>query len=258
MSYTLKSIPCNKNNYGGTRSTSSIKYIVIHFTANDGDKAVSNGNYFKNNVVKASAHYFVDDDTVVKSVDDNKVAWSVGGSKYADCKTTGGGTKYGTVTNSNSISIEMCDTKKDGKVMATKATQENCIKLAVKLMKKYNIPVSHVVRHFDVTGKKCPAYFVEKSKWETFKKTLKKEYENSTKNALKDTDTSKKTVNYTVKVIVDVLNIRKSASAASEKVGSLKKGQTAKIIQEVKNGVTTWGKIGTGKYICLTDYTKKM
>ena len=31
-----------------------------------------------------------------------------------------------------------------------------------------------------------------------------------------------------------------------------------KIIQEVKNGVTTWGKIGTGKYICLTDYTKKM
>lgn len=253
MSYTLKSIPCNKNNYGGRRSTSAIKYIVIHFTANDGDRAESNGNYFKNNVVKASAHYFVDDNTVVQSVPDNVVAWSVGGSKYADCKTTGGGTKYGIVNNTNSISIEMCDTKRDGKVLATEATQTNCIKLTVKLMKKYNIPLSHVIRHFDVTGKKCPAYFVEKSKWDAFKTKLKKEYESGTTST-----SNKKTVDYTVKVIVDTLNIRKSASAASEKVGSLKKGQKVKIVAEVKNGTTTWGKIGTGKFICLTDFTKKV
>lgn len=258
MSYTLKKIPCNKNNYGGTRSTSAIKYIVIHFTANDGDSATGNGNYFKNNVVKASAHYFVDDTTVIQSVADNIVAWSVGGSKYSDCKSTGGGTKYGIVTNTNSISIEMCDTKRDGKVMATEATQKNCIKLAVKLMKKYNIPVSNVVRHFDVTGKKCPAYFVEKSKWDAFKTKLKKEYQNSTKDKLKDTKNNEKAVNYKVKVTVDSLNIRKSASSASEKVGSLKKGDTTKIIAEIKNGVSTWGKISSGKYICLTDFTKKI
>ena len=44
----------NKNNYGQTRSTSQIKYIVIHYTANDGDTDENNGKYFKNNVVNSS------------------------------------------------------------------------------------------------------------------------------------------------------------------------------------------------------------
>ena len=64
------------------------KYIVIHYTANDGDTAVNNGNYFKNNAVKASAHYFVDKtnnkqnwerwrykyDNVIKTPEDSYVA----------------------------------------------------------------------------------------------------------------------------------------------------------------------------------------
>ena len=80
-----------KGNYGGKRALSDIKYIVIHYTANDGDTAVGNGNYFKNNVVKASAHYFVDDTKIIQSVPDDYVAWSVGGKKYTDCAQTGGG-----------------------------------------------------------------------------------------------------------------------------------------------------------------------
>ena len=32
-------------------------------------------------------------------------------------------------------------------------------------MKKYNIDKAHVVRHFDVTGKACPAYWVDDKKW---------------------------------------------------------------------------------------------
>ena len=37
MAYTLKTNIANKKNYGGKRNTSSIKYIVIHYTGNDGD-----------------------------------------------------------------------------------------------------------------------------------------------------------------------------------------------------------------------------
>ena len=159
MSYKLKKKYANKNNYGAKRSTSNIKYIVIHYTANDGDTDEGNANYFASRIIKASAHYFVDDDSVTQSVPDNYVAWSVGGSKYNNCKTTGGGKYYTKCTNSNSISIELCDTKKDGKIYPTKKTIDNAIELTRKLMKKYNIPYTNVIRHFDVTGKTCPAYW---------------------------------------------------------------------------------------------------
>ena len=74
----------DKSNYGKQRETSSIKYIVVHYTANDGDKAWNNANYFANNSnLKASAHYFVDDNYIYQSVPDNYIAYSVGD------KTTG-------------------------------------------------------------------------------------------------------------------------------------------------------------------------
>ena len=159
MSYKLKKKYANKNNYGAKRSTSNIKYIVIHYTWNDGDTDEGNANYFASRIIKASAHYFVDDDSVTQSVPDNYVAWSVGGTKYSNCKTTGGGKYYTKCTNSNSISIELCDTKKDGKIYPTKKTIDNAIELTRKLMKQYNIPSTNVIRHFDVTGKTCPAYW---------------------------------------------------------------------------------------------------
>ena len=159
MSYKLKKKYANKSNYGAKRSTSNIKYIVIHYTANDGDTDEANANYFASRIIKASAHYFVDGDSVTQSVPDNYVAWSVGGSKYNNCKTTGGGKYYTKCTNSNSISIELCDTKKDGKIYPTKKTINNAIELTRKLMKRYNIPSTNVIRHFDVTGKTCPVYW---------------------------------------------------------------------------------------------------
>ena len=168
----MKTNLSNPKNYGNKRSTSNIKYLVYHYTANDGDTDEAKGNYFKNNFVGGSAHYFVDDDSVTQSVPDNYVAWSVGGSKYNDCAKTGGGKLYGIVTNFNSISVEMCDTKKDGKIMASEATLANAVKLGKKLMKKYNIDIDHVIRHFDVNGKHCPAYFMDESAWSNFKKRL--------------------------------------------------------------------------------------
>jgi len=114
----------------------------------------------------------VDDAEVYRSVPDLTVAWAVGGSKWADCERTGGGRLYGVVTNTNSISIEMCDTRKDGVYGASEETLENAAALARILMDKYNIPLENVVRHFDVTGKHCPAYMMDEGAWKAFKARL--------------------------------------------------------------------------------------
>lgn len=170
MGYTMKTNIAHRSNYGATRSTSKIKYIVIHFTANDGDSDEANAKYFKS-VRKASAHYFVDGDSVTQSVYDNYVAYSVGGSKYSNCSTTGGGKYYGKCTNSNSISIELCDCVKNGTIYPNQATINNALELTKELMKKYNVPKENVIRHFDVTGKTCPGYWAgtaaKNAKWKT-------------------------------------------------------------------------------------------
>ncbi len=149
----------NRSNYGGVRSTDKIKYIVIHFTANDGDTDEGNGTYFHGTVVKASAHYFVDSDSVTQSVPDSYVAWSVGGKKYPNCVSTGGGKYYGIVNNTNSISIELCDDCKNGTIYPSAATIKNALEWTRTLMNKYGIPKERVIRHFDVTGKSCPSYW---------------------------------------------------------------------------------------------------
>lgn len=159
----------NRKNFGAKRTTSKIKYIVIHYTANDGDSSMNNARYFANNVVSASAHYFVDDTLVCQSVPDDYVAYSVGGARYSDYRTTGGASLYGQVTNANSLSIEMCDTVKDGRIMASESTMNTCAALVRELMAKYGVPIERVVRHFDVNGKHCPAYLMSASAWASFK-----------------------------------------------------------------------------------------
>lgn len=168
-------VPCNPANHGGRRGKSAIKYLVYHYTGNDGDNGANNAAYYRDNVVRASAHYFVDDDSVTQSVDDLTVAWAVGGQKWSDCAKTGGGKLYGVVTNTNSLSIEMCDTRRDGTYNVTEATMENALALGRMLMERYGIPIERVIRHFDVTGKHCPAYFMDEDKWAAFKARLNEE-----------------------------------------------------------------------------------
>ena len=180
MSYTIKEQLANSENYGGSRNASQIRYLVYHYTGNDGDRAANNAKYFQNNIVKTSAHYFVDDTTVWRSVPDLKVAWSVGGSKYANADKTGGGTMYGVITNTNSLSIEMCDTIRNGVYQASEATLANAAALGRALMEKYGIPIENVYRHFDVTGKHCPSYLVSAQKWAEFKKRLEVEIMDNT------------------------------------------------------------------------------
>lgn len=129
------------------KSSRTIKYIVLHYTGNATDTAKGNANYFKSVNRNASAHYFVDDNYVCQVVEDKDVAWAVG-------KNYGSNNLFGTVTNNNSISVEMCS--KNGRI--TDETFNNAVELVRQLMKKYNIPVSNVVRHYDVCSKKCPGW----------------------------------------------------------------------------------------------------
>ena len=158
-----------RGNYGGQRDTKDIKYILIHYTANDGDSDESNANYFHNHIVKASAHYFVDDDSITQSVPDDYVAYSVGGNLYTDHEKTGRGKLYGIATNHNTLNIELCDMLKDGVIRASEATIENAIDLIRRKMRQYEIDIGHVIRHFDVNGKHCPAYLMDAAKWNGFK-----------------------------------------------------------------------------------------
>lgn len=159
-----------RSNYGNKRKASDITYIGIHYTANDGDSDEGNASYFASpHNPKSSAHYFVDDDSITQSVPDNYIAYSVGGKKYTDCAKTGGGKLYGKATNANTLNIEMCDSKKDGTIRAQEATIVNTIKLVRQLMDKYHIDIDHVIRHFDVNGKHCPAYLMDEQAWAEFK-----------------------------------------------------------------------------------------
>lgn len=251
MSYILKTNLANRSNYGSSRNLGNIKYIVIHYTANDGDTDENNGKYFKNNIVKASAHYFVDDDSVTQSVPDNYIAWSVGGSKYNNSATTGGGSYYGKCGNANSISIELCDDVKNGVIYPSAKTIENAIELTKALMKKYGISQSNVIRHFDVTGKACPAYWcgssVKNNNWKT-------EFFNKLSSADPVVNES-----FKARVTITDLNIRTGAGTNYAKVGYIKPGVYT--ITEVKSGKGSssgWGKLKSGAGWISLDYATRL
>ncbi len=164
-------LPCDPSNCGGKRKKEDIRYLVYHYTGNDGDTAENNARYYSNPInPPASAHYFVDDNGIFQSVGELTIAWAVGGERWDDCSETGGGKLYGIATNANSISIEICDNPpKDGKIRPTEATLQNAVELGKNVMQRYNIPIERVIRHFDVTGKHCPAYFMDDAAWAAFR-----------------------------------------------------------------------------------------
>ena len=157
----IKTNLANKSNYGGSRSTDSIKYIVVHYTGNDGDTDENNAKYFQNNIVQASAHYFVDDDSITQTVPDDYVAWHCGAKTY----------KHATCRNANSIGVEICDDVRNGVIYPSEKTIANALELVEHLMEKYSVPKENVIRHYDVTGKLCPAYWCgtaeNDDKWNT-------------------------------------------------------------------------------------------
>lgn len=129
-----------------------VDYIVMHYTGNKKDTAVNNAKYFYNNSLNASAHFFVDEECIYQSVALKDVAWHVGtkGKYLNGCR------------NNNSIGIEMCCV--DNYSVGEK-TVDRAIDLVVELCRMLDIGEEKVcqcvVRHYDVTGKKCPKEWVE-------------------------------------------------------------------------------------------------
>lgn len=155
------------SNYTKGRS-STVQYIVLHYTANTGDTAKNNCTYFQGKNRKASANYFVDETSVWQSVKDTDTAWHCGGSLQG----SGGHAYYGKCKNANSIGIEMCNSVSG----VPEAVEENALWLVRQLMAKYNVPVEHVIRHYDVTGKECPKPWVwDNAAWLRFKNKIQED-----------------------------------------------------------------------------------
>lgn len=162
-------ILAHSSNYTKGRPRKITK-LVFHYTGSTSgkDTAEDNGKYFQNPSRDASAHYFVDEDSVVQSVPELDTAWHAGNWDV----------------NCESIGIEMC-ARKDaaGNWYLPASTVNHAQYLGKCLMKKYDIPLSGVIRHYDVTGKKCPAPLVDEAAWQTFKQGLVIEDEQPKSNA---------------------------------------------------------------------------
>ena len=242
------SIKCNSSNYGND-SNRQIKYIVLHYTGNPKDTAKANANYFKGANRQASAHYFVDNTSIYQSVELRDVAWHCGGYTYYH--------KY--CRNSNAVGIEMCCSG-DYKVSAT--TIKNAAHLTAELCEYLNIKSSevdtYVLRHYDVTHKKCPAQMVDNSPtedkdWVAFKKMVK-EILDGDKKVTTTTSTANKSKEYKVKVTADVLNIRAGASTTYKVVGQIKD----KGIYTIVKTSGRWGKLKSGAGWIHLSYTKRV
>lgn len=140
------------------------RFIVIHETDNTsrGAGAKKHGEAHKNGNLKTSVHYYVDDKYIVQTLDHDDAAWAVG-------------TKYGTplvsgVTNKNTINIEICVNPDSDYEKA----RLKCVELVKYLMKKTNISVDHVIRHYDAKKKYCPRKMLDNpALWEDFKKRIR-------------------------------------------------------------------------------------
>ena len=142
-----------------------IEFLVLHYVGATGG-AEANCKYFEKVYRGASAHYFVGHSGEIwQCVEDSNISWHCGAVTY----------KHKTCRNSNSIGIEMCCKKSGSTWYFEDKTVAATTELVKELMKKYNIPKANVIRHYDVSGKQCPAPYVlnnTKHTWNGFINSL--------------------------------------------------------------------------------------
>ena len=150
MAYSTLFKQCGSDHMTRGR-TRAIDRIVVHYTGTTAS-ARNNATYFSRNENQgASAHYFVDDimPEIYQSVAEGDTAWHAGNWDM----------------NCRSIGIEVVSAGEDfSEVEIAKLAW-----LVQKLMAKYGIGASGVIRHYDVTGKLCPAPYVDAGKWAALK-----------------------------------------------------------------------------------------
>ena len=239
---------CHSSNYQAYNSR-NVKYVVMHYTGNKKDTASANANYFQSANRQASAHFFVDNNNIYQSVALKNVAWHCGGSTYY----------HKTCRNSNSFGIEMCCTADNYKI--SQQTIENAAYLCANLCKRIGITASqvdtYVLRHYDITHKKCPAQMANSTNdadWVAFKKLVKKILgEKATTSTATPT-----TAAFKVKVTTDVLNIRAGAGLKYDVVGSITDKGTYTIVETKKADDLTWGKLKSGVGWISLYYTERI
>ena len=135
-----------------------INGIVIHYTANPKSTAKQNRDYFEglkdSHETKASSHFVVGiKGEIVQCIPSSEISYASNSR------------------NSDTLSIECCHKDKSGKF--TKETYQSLVELVGWLCQRFGLTSEQVIRHYDVTGKNCPKYFVEhEDEWEQFKKDV--------------------------------------------------------------------------------------
>ena len=231
------------------------EYIVIHYTGNATDTALANARYFETVNRGASANYFVDKTSIYQCVLDSDKAWHVG-VNYGNHKL------FGKCTNSNSIGIEMCSNNKK----IAEDTYKNTVTLTKQLMKKYNIPASRVVRHYDVCNKVCPGWSGWTSKndkiWKKFKKDIQATASVSSSTVTTKPSSISNEYTYT-KFLSDLRTILGLKSNASKKTilsktvtVSANKNNTHKVVKPIQKYLNTLGySCGTADGIAGSKFT---
>lgn len=137
-----------------------VNAIVIHYVANPGTTAKQNRNYFEglkdSKATSASSHYIVGlDGEIIQCIPLNEISYASNDR------------------NSDTIAIECCHPDATGKF--NDKTYDALVLLTAALCKTYNLsPEKDIIRHYDVTGKLCPLYYVEnEDEWYGFKLAVK-------------------------------------------------------------------------------------
>ena len=152
--YTVDLLTVNPYSRPGT-ALEQVNGIVIHYTANPGTTAKQNRDYFEglslSGETSASSHFVIGiDGEIVQCIPCNEIAYASNDR------------------NADTIAIECCIPDETGRF--TEATYDTLLHLAAWLMGRYDLTIDDVIRHYDVTGKDCPKYYVENpSAWEQMK-----------------------------------------------------------------------------------------
>lgn len=134
-----------------------VKDIVIHYVANPGSTAKANRDYFDSDESDVSAHFVVGLE-----------------GEVIQCVPLDEQSSASNNRNSDTISIEVCHPTKTGKF--NDKTYGALVQLTAWLCEEFHLDTDDIIRHYDITGKNCPKYYVEHPEaWEAFKEAVKEE-----------------------------------------------------------------------------------
>jgi N-acetylmuramoyl-L-alanine amidase len=157
------------------RNLTAVKGIVLHWVANPKTTAEQNRNYFESLKAQdpagdqkklryASAHFIIGlEGEVIQCLLENEVGYHVGANKYSDRALK----ELSSYPNNCTLGIELCHVNWEGEF--TKETIYSAKELILELCERYKLGRGNVYRHFDITGKDCPKYFVQhEEQWGQF------------------------------------------------------------------------------------------